>query len=240
MSVSLNTTVCSGTANSYADLTAAEDYFGGDHALASIWTGLSDDEKGRLLISASRVIDRNQWRGMALTSLFESSLALTQALAFPRNDQEYRSGYADSGSLTTLVDSTLADHDYWPDDYFQEGSVLLASGSNRGLIREIEGFISATGSLTLAAFPEAPAPGDKYFLIWPLEKRIVRACLEQAAHLYQAGSPSLADMGTAGVTAVSVDGLSLKFAGKAGSELCARARSLLSGYRVSGPRLGRS
>ena len=76
-------------------------------------------------------------------------------------------------------------------------------------------------------------------MIWPLDGKIVEACLEQAGHLYQAEGSGLADMGAAGVSDVSVDGLSLKFRGGAGSELCARARSLLAAYRPSGPRLGR-
>ena len=157
MSISLNPTVCSGEANSYADLTASEEYFGGDHSLASTWASLTDDEKKRLLISASRTIDRGRWKGEALTSLFESSLGLAQNLAFPRNGHEYRFGCADSGSQTVLTDDALADHDFWPDGCFAAGSVFLVGGGNRGLIREVEGFASATGSLTLAAFPEVIA-----------------------------------------------------------------------------------
>lgn len=239
MPINVDTTVASQSSNSYADLTASNEYFGRDHSLAEIWAELTDDEKSRLLISASRTIDRNRWRGEILTTLFEPSIGLRQALAFPRKGQEYRFGTALSGSPTSLVDHTLAGRACWPNGYFEGGSVFLVSGQNQGLIRGIEGFSSATGNLIPAAFPLGIEPGDQYLLIWPLDKKIVEACLEQAAHLHKAGSSGLADMSSAGVNAASMDGLSLRFEGGGGSELCAGTRALLAEYRTSGPRLGR-
>ena len=239
MSITIETTVCAESANTYADLAGADDYFAGDNALAVAWAELSDEEKARLLISAARSIDRCRWREEALTSLFQASLGLKQSLAFPRRGHEYRFGKADSGTLTSLVDATLAGRIFWPDGCFAEGSVFMVSGENQGLIRKIEGFDSGTGGLTLTAFPQAPGGGDQYLLLWPLDRRIVEACLEQAAHLHLAGSSGLADMSAAGLSAASIDGLSLTIDPGAGSELCLRARTLLADYRASGPRLGR-
>ncbi len=239
MAIIVDTTVGSRSADSYADLAVANEYLARDHSLADTWAGLTDDQKSRLLISASRSMDRYRWQGEVLTNGPEPSLGMRQALAFPRAGHEYRFGKASSGSLTSLADSSLAGQAFWPDGFFRGGSVHMVSGRNQGLIRKITGFASAAGNLTLAAFPQGNDQGDRYLLIWPLDRKIVEACLEQAAHLHQAGSSGLADMSSVGVSAASVDGLSLKFEGRGGAELCARARALLAEYRPSGPRLGR-
>lgn len=239
MAITIETTVCAESANSYADLTGAGEYFTGDPDFHSVWSDLDDEERSRLLIAATRCIDRARWKDQPLTVLFQPTLGLDQALAFPRQGQEYRFGKADSGSLTGLVDGTLAGRAFWPDDCFGGGSVFAVSGDNKGLIRSVEGFDSATGTLTLAAFPQALTGGDQYLLIWPLERKIVSACLEQAAHLHLAGASGLAAMSASGLNTASIDGLSLTLEKGTGAELCHRARTMLADYRLSGPRLGR-
>ncbi|MBW1713918.1 MAG: hypothetical protein JRJ59_12310 [Deltaproteobacteria bacterium] len=239
MSLSLETTVCSAEANSYTDLDTAAAYFEADPNLAQVWAGLEDEERMRLLIGASRAINRVRWKSSPLAQAAFKDFGLSQALAFPRAYHPYRYGLAGSGSATTLTDSSLADQPAWPDDLFNGGAVLMTSGQNQGLIRAVTEFTSATGQLTLTAFPQAVAAGDAYFLIWPLEEVVVMACLEQAGHLISAGPDGLADLGARGVSSASVDGLSLSFDGRPVTELCARARTLLKSHWPRGVKLER-
>ncbi|MCJ7431103.1 hypothetical protein MUO83_07850 [Candidatus Bathyarchaeota archaeon] len=69
-------------------------------------------------------------------------------------------GTADSGSVTTTVDTerTEADH-YWNNYYIKYGS-----GPNSGMERLVSHFDSGTDTLTHAAFPYAVAATDTYVL----------------------------------------------------------------------------
>lgn len=58
----------------YATISEADAYFNG--AFGSAWEHIDDDDKIRLLISATRNIDRQEYRG--------SKVEPTQALEFPR------------------------------------------------------------------------------------------------------------------------------------------------------------
>lgn len=59
MSVTLNNTIADQFANSYVDQTYADDYWGDhwDTVKADAWNALTDEQKTRLLIRATRVID---------------------------------------------------------------------------------------------------------------------------------------------------------------------------------------
>jgi len=240
MAVTLDTTLAGPTANSYASLDEAASYFEADAVLSTTWAGLSDAERMNLLISATRAIDRQRWRGGRLAKFRLASYGLTQALAFPRDYHPFRVGQAASGSTTSLTDAGLAENIAWLDDYFAGGSVLMTSGANQGLIRAVTAFASATGQLTLSAFPGAISSGDGYCLIWPLGPELAQACLEQAGHIQTAGAEGLNDLAARGVSSASLDGLSLSFDGRPVGEICARAMSLLRDHRARGPKMERS
>jgi len=59
----------------YADLDTADEYLGGS-SHASTWDTLDDDQKGRYLVTASRLLNRQAWKG--------TKTVAGQALAFPR------------------------------------------------------------------------------------------------------------------------------------------------------------
>ncbi len=239
MSLSLDTTVCGPTANSYADLSAAGSYFEGDRDLGQVWSGLDQDEQIRLLITAARTIDRGRWQGEPLSQARFKGYGLRQALAFPRHEHPHRFGQASGGGAEVLNDAALADKAAWPDDFFSGGAVLVISGPNQGLVRRVTGFSAAAGVLSVEAFPQAVEAGTSYFLIWPLDLRIVRACLEQAGHVHLAGAEGLSDLAARGLKSASVDGLSLSFDGRPTGELCFKARNLLRSFEAPGPRMER-
>lgn len=72
----------------------------------------------------------------------------------------YITGTADGGSVTTLVDAALAT---FADDYLNEMEILITSGGNSGLRREISDFVSSSYTATfLEQFPYAIASGVTY------------------------------------------------------------------------------
>lgn len=239
MALSLDTTICSPAANSYADLVKAGSYFEADSEFGDAWAALSQDDRIKLLVTASRFIDRSAWAGDRLSAARFGAYGLRQALAFPRNDHECRVGLVSEGGLDALIDAGLADQAHWPDRFFIGGSVLAVGGPNRGAIRKIVGFDSDIGQLTVEAFDQPMAAGDEYWLIHPLDEEIVLACLDQAAFLYNGGADGMAELAALGLTGATVDGLSLKLGAGPGRDLSPKAWKRLHSYRVSGPGLRR-
>lgn len=70
----------------------------------------------------------------------------------------HASGAATALGLTTTLIDTVGLAGY-PDDHFNEGTLWLTSGANAGRSRAITDFVTGTGTLTTAAFPNANASG---------------------------------------------------------------------------------
>lgn len=65
-------------ANSYVTLTQADEYFQDDYDFSSDWSGLPDQDKSRLLITATRMLDGLNYKGRRYDYF------TPQALKFPR------------------------------------------------------------------------------------------------------------------------------------------------------------
>lgn len=76
--MSIEATPGGAEANSYLTLAQAEAYFQESYDFASLWSGLSDQDKEQLLVSATRALDRLRFKGRRFDSL------TPQALKFPR------------------------------------------------------------------------------------------------------------------------------------------------------------
>lgn len=61
----------------YADQATADTFLAADLRLNPIWIALSEDDKGRALVTATRVLDRQEWKG-------EETNPGVQPLAWPR------------------------------------------------------------------------------------------------------------------------------------------------------------
>lgn len=77
-------------------------------------------------------------------------------------------GAAKSGTVTAIVDMDLSRYE---DGYFTGGLAYCASKDET---REITGFVSATGTVTTAAFSAAVAAGEKYILSRSFHREIQR------------------------------------------------------------------
>lgn len=90
-------------------------------------------------------------------------------------------GAAEAGTTTSLVDSELKRYE---DDYFTGG---LAASLDKDEIREITGFISATGTVSTTAFSTAIAT-DRYILTRSYSKEIQRAFEKMEDALARSGN----------------------------------------------------
>lgn len=97
MPVSLVATVGSSSANSYVSVADADEYFENLLSFDS-WDGLSDDTKGRALISATAALEQLSFWGLAVTT--------TQALKFPR----VYLGASDGTTIPTPVKAACCEH----------------------------------------------------------------------------------------------------------------------------------
>lgn len=89
----------------YSDVAEADVYFNGSSQFSD-WAAFTDDEKARGLVSATRLLDRQQWQGTA------SAVSPGTALAFPRD------GLTDCGGNEVTAAESLA--------FAVEASQLLA------------------------------------------------------------------------------------------------------------------
>lgn len=62
----------------YADVEQADEYLNAALHATDVWPALDDDTKARALVTATRVLDRQRWRGVVYTS------SPPQLLAWPR------------------------------------------------------------------------------------------------------------------------------------------------------------
>lgn len=79
------------------------------------------------------------------------------------------SGTAESGTDSTIVDTELKRYE---DDYFTGGTAYSTDKDEK---REVTGFASSTGTVTVSAFSSAVAAGEKYILTRSFSKEIQRA-----------------------------------------------------------------
>lgn len=210
MSVTLNATVCSPTANSLATVAEADAYFANIYGRAD-WATLGNDAKAQLLITATTHIEMQSFVGRKIMERY-SDVGQEQALSFPRWSQgRQRHGYcpftcAPASTATSIIGTALANLTYLPDDYFNYGSVVITGGALQGQARSVSDFASATGTLTVATFGAAPGEVSAV-AIDPITDDIKWACFEQAWYIYQVGDPNASrDAMNQGLVEMSIEG----------------------------------
>jgi len=213
--------------NSYISLDWADDYWDADTRYAR-WEELSENDRLRALIQATRQIDALRLAGTPLDN------DTPQALHFPRALDDYRITQEDFTSSfdvavsldhelivedTELVTSTDGETEFELDtDYemdYEAGTITVLSGGS------MEDATEYTIVYSYSGIPRA----------------VEQATAEQALWLAEQGGGSGGDdlidrvaLQAQGVRSVSLDGLSESYDGSGGRELCAKAQRLMEPY----------
>lgn len=98
----VSVTIGATTYEAYADQATADAFLAADLRLDPIWTALTEDDKGRALVTSTRLLDRQDWQGQ------ETSPG-TQPLAWPRTGVTDEDGNAvgDSTIPQAIVDGSV-------------------------------------------------------------------------------------------------------------------------------------
>ena len=222
--MALITIVGGSTADSYVSLIEANSYIA-SRPDSKNWNDSDYLERERLLRQATIDLDILRFKGNKLfqggegnvfgtiltSSIFDVLYNGYQSLQFPRDWHEYYTGYADSGSTTTLIDTTFTELAR-EDNYFKYGSIYILSGTNKGEYRNITGYVTSTGTFTTVAFTNAIDTTSQYLILAPIDKYIKYAVIEQGLHL--ANNLELSkfqEWKNSGIIARSIGDVSIRF-----------------------------
>jgi hypothetical protein len=101
-----------------------------------------------------------------MTTLFQAMLGL--ANRGPR----HWTGSATGGTTTTLIDTVQRKE---ADDNFNGMTLFVLDGDNADLTRRITDFVQSTATLTVGAFSNAMAAGDRYLISQAVREDLVQA-----------------------------------------------------------------
>jgi hypothetical protein len=182
--LTLNSKLGDSNANSYVGLKQANDYIRNKYGHDSKWDSLSVEGKKRVLIEATKNIDRFNY--------MESKYYDAQALEFPRDNHDVITGNCATPITTTSFRNTSlksSTYNVYPTDYFKYGSVHIISGTPLNDVRLINNSHVTTGSITVSeAFTATPTTNTGFTIFLPLDKNVQDACCEQALFLIESGS----------------------------------------------------
>jgi hypothetical protein len=193
MSVEIIATPGAPDANSYVTAAEATAFFAKQYGFGTWASALDDDQRAQLLIMATEDIDGEKFVGNKMFPRY-SELGQEQALKFPRRSTQVRQKrhefisvtLSSASTDTSLISSDLINHSYYPDDFWNGGSVLVTSGDYQFEIRRITDFVRATGTLTTEAFSGSLGSVSAW-VVGPIPKEIKECTFWQAWYNYQEG-----------------------------------------------------
>lgn len=173
----------------------AIDVIAADRVDASLYTGLTDPNKQKVATTATQFWDALRFLGDRVwpgyqrlewprTKATDATLAIdlaTKSTSDWRNpiNRPILGGTVASGSSGTLsVVSALAGNPQnYPDDFFNEGSIRIESGSNAFEIQTITDFAASSGTFTHGDFGSAN-DGASVTIVPPLHPQVQNAFVE--------------------------------------------------------------
>lgn len=216
-------------ANSYLTLVEANDLMNNRSSMSAEWTALTDDQKEKVLIIATRQIDTLRFFH-ELIYRTPQDYRNKQALKFPRTNTRSYSGKADSVSTNYLIDADLANRQDLPDDYYNKGAIVIYSGTGKGKTYGVTDFDMATGKVTIdGTFSPAIDDTSWYRLIEAVPIEVKYACLEQALYIVNGGGER-AKLQSEGVQSYSIGDLSETFGDGGGGGLSLPLSTEAKGY----------
>ena len=229
--MALITTPTDPSANSYVTVAEANTYLQ-NRTDVSDWTALTDDQKEAVLKQATKYIDSMRFFNKPLIDS-PGYYRDKQALKFPTKKETTINGVVGSATNTTLTDSNLAEKESIPDDIFNNGAVIITSGTGRGQTRSISDFVSSSGTITISTpWDTTPDITSNYLITLEITQRVKDATIEQALFLVKGGGDR-AKMQAEGVEEYKIGDLSERFnSGVSGGDsvpISLEARGILKG-----------
>ena len=201
-------------ADSYTTVAFADDYLSmkdGEKA----WSNLSNDEKERYLVRASRQLDMLPISSLPL--YYEAAnFRRKQGLKFPLlHDRKYQVP-ASSFGTNTVVSSQLSGLQHMPTGFFDDGALIIIEGTGRGSIYHIDTFNGETGTVTTKTNFVAVDETSRITLVQDIHDNVKRAVCEQALYLITYQENPLVSKG---ISSVKVDDVSETYVMPFGSSI---------------------
>jgi hypothetical protein len=227
--ITLNSKLGAPDANSYITLKEANDYIRNKYGHDSKWDSLSIEGKKRILIEATKNIDRFNY--------VRDRYYKSQALELPR-DYMFKvitGNCATPITINSFKNDSLKSTSYgtYPTDYFKYGSVHITSGTPVNDIRLISSSDISTGVVTVSEnFSATPTTNTQFTMFLPLDKNIKDAVAEQTIFLVEsAGINDISNYsGIARSITIGDVSVTLKDGSTASVPIAPMARKLLNSW----------
>lgn len=214
---------------SLASVAHADDWMG-DRRESSAWPSVTADKQDVLVTATTLFCARFKLPGLRLfrdiaalqtvpriSTEVEDNLIyrFDQALPLPKTcyvggqEHGYLEGAVTSASTTTIVNTAIGTR--YLDDHWNNGSILLTSGSLEGVHVGITDYVRSTNTFTTDAIGGTPAVADTFYAIAPLPRPIYSAFFEIALNVARGRFDRRANQIAEGLTGVSRGGVSESF-----------------------------
>lgn len=201
--------------NSYISVEEADELLTGRRNTEN-WDSLDDSEKANILMQASRQIDTLRFHHQAYFNNARYNRS-QQGLKYPNTEARRSQGKVQSSGANYIVSSQLANRSHYPDDIFNNGSLIITRGTGVGQTLQVSDFEYATGKITVSQnFSTQPDTTSSFIIIEAIPARVKYAVIEQALFIL-AGGGERARLQAEGVESYSIGDLSEKFRAGAGA-----------------------
>lgn len=237
--IGLNTVLGDSKANSYVTVKEANDYIRNKYGHPNKWDAVSIEGKKRLLIEATKIIDRYNF--------IKPKYYDSQSLSFPLSTHEIITGNcATPITITSFKNVNLKSSTYgkYPTSYWKTGAVHITSGTPIYDTRVIASSNVVTGSITTTdSFSATPTTNSSFIVFAPLFKEVKDAQCEQALFLIDSpGGDTIQNYTNAGAKEVEIGDVRVVFGseGALKTNISPIAKKLLSRWLRTAFRIGRA
>lgn len=235
--MALETTPTHPQADSYVTVAECDAYLKDRKDIAN-YSALTNDQKEALVKLATKHIDSLRFHG---ERIFDAPqyFRLAQKLKFPGCRQEQKNGSVASVDGKKITCNALKDVATLPDDFFNDGALVIIDGAGKGKTYKVTDFVSATGEITIEQdFAPAPDTTSRFIVTERVPLNVKYAVCEQALYICNGGGERQ-KMQSEGVKSFSIGDLSETFAdnmvGSGKIAISNEAKGLLKGlYTIIG------
>lgn len=235
--MSINSKVADPNQNSYVTINEVNTYMNYRYSTSN-WDNLTVSDKEAVIIQSAKDLD--------VFNFVDDIYYDAQGLSFPRSSHETVAGNVGTPiTLSTFRHSNLYSTTYMkiPDDYWEQGSCHITSGTPVRDIRRITGSDASNGEITVATdFSATPTTNTEFRVFAPIDKNIKDAQCEQI--LFIVNNPNfetILNYKTIGANKVAIGDVKLDMHSNTPSHvsISSEAKKLLSRWIRKNVRIGR-